>query len=224
VFERFSDRARRAIVYAQEEASSLAHHYIGSEHILLGLIREREGIAARVLGSLDISLEQTRADLVALVGEGETAPTQHIPFTPGAKKVMELSLREALQLRHNYIGTEHVLLGLVGGGEKVAAQVLANRGARPDRVRAAVMELLAEGAPGEARSGSAAARPLREAERLSEGAEPAAEPRCPRCRSELQGSVGYKVLEVEPVDGETDVRTVAFAFCRRCGTSYGTVP
>ncbi len=124
MFERFTDRARRVVVLAQEEARMLNHNYIGTEHILLGLSHESEGVAAVALETMDISLEAIRDQVVASIGRGEAAPTGHIPFTPRAKKVLELSLREALQLGHNYIGTEHILLGLIREGEGVAAQVL----------------------------------------------------------------------------------------------------
>ncbi|HEV3498592.1 MAG TPA: Clp protease N-terminal domain-containing protein, partial [Actinomycetes bacterium] len=143
MFERFTDRARRVVVLAQEEARHLNHNYIGTEHILLGLIHEREGIAARALTALDISLEAVRGEVTEIVGRGQSAPTGHIPFTPRAKKVLELSLREALQFGHNYIGTEHILLGLIREGEGVAAQVLVKLGASFDRVRQQVVQLLA---------------------------------------------------------------------------------
>ncbi len=142
MFERFTDRARRVVVLAQEEARMLNHNYIGTEHILLGLIHEGEGVAAKALQSLDISLEAVRAQVEEIIGQGQQAPNGHIPFTPRAKKVLELSLREALQLGHNYIGTEHILLGLLREGEGVAAQVLVKLGADLNRVRQEVIQLL----------------------------------------------------------------------------------
>ncbi|MGO1739260.1 MAG: ATP-dependent Clp protease ATP-binding subunit [Actinomycetaceae bacterium] len=142
MFERFTDRARRVVVLAQEEARMLNHNYIGTEHILLGLIHEGEGVAAKALEALDISLEAVRAQVTEIIGEGQQAPSGHIPFTPRAKKVLELSLREALQLGHNYIGTEHILLGLIREGEGVAAQVLTKLGADLNRVRQQVIQLL----------------------------------------------------------------------------------
>jgi ATP-dependent Clp protease ATP-binding subunit ClpC len=156
MFERFTDRARRVVVLAQEEARMLNHNYIGTEHILLGLIHEGEGVAAKALESLGISLEAVRQQVEDIIGQGQSAPTGHIPFTPRAKKVLELSLREALQLGHNYIGTEHILLGLIREGEGVAAQVLQKLGADLNRVRQQVIQLLSgytggkEAAPGEA--------------------------------------------------------------------------
>jgi ATP-dependent Clp protease ATP-binding subunit ClpC len=142
VFERFTDRARRVVVLAQEEARLLNHSYIGTEHILLGLIHEGEGVAAKALESLNISLDAVRAQVEEIIGQGGSSPSGHIPFTPRAKKVLELSLREALQLGHNYIGTEHILLGLIREGEGVAAQVLVKLGADLSRVRQQVIQLL----------------------------------------------------------------------------------
>ncbi len=142
MFERFTDRARRVVVLAQEEARLLNHNYIGTEHILLGLIHEGEGVAAKALESLSISLEGVRAQVEEIIGQGGSSPSGHIPFTPRAKKVLELSLREALQLGHNYIGTEHILLGLIREGEGVAAQVLVKLGADLSRVRQQVIQLL----------------------------------------------------------------------------------
>jgi ATP-dependent Clp protease ATP-binding subunit ClpC len=142
LFERFTDRARRVVVLAQEEARLLNHNYIGTEHILLGLIHEGEGVAAKALESLGISLEAVRQQVEEIIGQGGSSPSGHIPFTPRAKKVLELSLREALQLGHNYIGTEHILLGLIREGEGVAAQVLVKLGADLSRVRQQVIQLL----------------------------------------------------------------------------------
>ncbi|MCP4961869.1 MAG: ATP-dependent Clp protease ATP-binding subunit [Actinomycetia bacterium] len=152
MFERFTDRARRVVVLAQEEARLLNHNYIGTEHILLGLIHEGEGVAAKALESLGISLEAVRSQVEEIIGQGGSSPSGHIPFTPRAKKVLELSLREALQLGHNYIGTEHILLGLIREGEGVAAQVLVKLGADLSRVRQQVIQLLS-GYSGPASSG-----------------------------------------------------------------------
>ena len=142
MFERFTDRARRVVVLAQEEARLLNHNYIGTEHILLGLIHEGEGVAAQALESLKISLDSVRKEVESIIGSGSSAPSGHIPFTPRAKKILELSLREALKLKHNYIGTEHILLGLIHEGEGVAAQVLVKLGAGLPRVREQVIQLL----------------------------------------------------------------------------------
>jgi Clp amino terminal domain, pathogenicity island component len=143
MFERFTDRARRVVVLAQEEAVLLNHDYIGTEHLLLGLAHEGQGVAPTALESLGISLESVRREVEATVGRGKRKPTGHIPFTPRAKKALELSLREAMALGHNYIGTEHILLGLIREGEGVAAQVLVKLGADQDRVRQQVVQLLA---------------------------------------------------------------------------------
>ncbi|MFT4297428.1 MAG: ATP-dependent Clp protease ATP-binding subunit [Micropruina sp.] len=142
MFDRFTDRARRVIVLAQDEARMLNHNYIGTEHILLGLIHEGEGVAAKALEALGISLEAVRGQVEEIIGQGQQAPTGHIPFTPRAKKVLELSMREALQINHPYIGTEHILLGLIREGEGVAAQVLIKLGADLNRVRNQVLQLL----------------------------------------------------------------------------------
>jgi hypothetical protein len=142
MFERFTDRARRVVVLAQEEARLLNHDHIGTEHILLGLVHEGDGVAARALTELGISLEAVRAEVEEIIGRGTEPAGGQIPFTPRAKKVLELSLREAMALGHNYIGTEHILLGLIREGEGVAAQVLAKLGASQDRVRRQVVQLL----------------------------------------------------------------------------------
>jgi ATP-dependent Clp protease ATP-binding subunit ClpC len=142
MFERFTDRARRTVVIAQEEARLLQHNYIGTEHLLLGLIHEGEGVAAKALESLGIGLEAVRQQVEEIIGRGQHEPSGHIPFTPRAKKVLELALREAIQLGHNYIGTEHILLGLIREGDGVAAQVLVRLGADLNRTRQRVIEVL----------------------------------------------------------------------------------
>jgi ATP-dependent Clp protease ATP-binding subunit ClpA len=138
MFERFNDRARRVIVLAQEEARMLNHNYIGTEHILLGLVHEGEGVAAQALESLNVSLDLVRQQVEEIIGEGQAAPTGHIPFSPRAKKVLELSLREALKIGHNYIGTEHILLGLIREGEGIAARVLWSQGLDVETIQDAV--------------------------------------------------------------------------------------
>jgi ATP-dependent Clp protease ATP-binding subunit ClpC len=142
MFERFTERARQVVVLAQEEARALKHNYIGTEHLLLGLLREEEGVAARVLDALEVSVEEVRAAVVRIVGSGEESPQGQIPFTPRAKKVLELALREALSLGHNYIGTEHILLGLVREDEGVAARILLDLDAEPEKIRNEVMRTL----------------------------------------------------------------------------------
>jgi ATP-dependent Clp protease ATP-binding subunit ClpC len=142
MFERFTDRARRVVVLAQSEARLLQHNYIGTEHILLGLISEGQGVAAKALESLGVSFDAVRAEVEEIVGRGDESPAGHIPFTPRGKKVLELSLREALQLGHNYIGTEHILLGLMREGEGVGAKVLQKMDIDLDQVRLKVVDLL----------------------------------------------------------------------------------
>jgi ATP-dependent Clp protease ATP-binding subunit ClpC len=154
LFERFTERARQVVVLAQEEARTLKHNYIGTEHILLGLLREEEGLAARVLESLDITTERVRSQVVRIVGSGEEVTSGQIPFTPRAKKVLELALREALSLGHNYIGTEHILLGLVRENEGVAARILLDFDADSDKIRNEVIRMLS--GPGGRRQGAGA--------------------------------------------------------------------
>jgi ATP-dependent Clp protease ATP-binding subunit ClpC len=145
MFERFTERARRVVVFAQEEARELNHSYIGTEHLLLGLMRDADSVAAQALQELEIRQDAVREQVTEIIGRGKRSPSSHIPFTPRAKKVLELSLREALQLNHNYIGTEHILLGLVREGEGVAAQVLIKLGGSLSRVRDKVIELAPPG-------------------------------------------------------------------------------
>ncbi len=215
MFEQFTDRARRVVVLAQAEARLLNHNYIGTEHILLGLVQEGEGIAAKALDSLGVPLQTIRDQVVEIIGKGGESPTGHIPFTPRAKKVLELALRESLQLGHKYIGTEHILLGLVREGDGVAAQILQRLGADLTRVRQAVVSLLsgytedpATGDPGTPKPES----------------DPEAWPLCPRCRGSLEETASYRVLELRPPGGEGETRAVQFAFCGRCGTWLGTIP
>ena len=188
----------------------LNHIYIGTEHILLGLVHEGEGVAARALESMSISLESIRREVQDIIGVGQAAPTGHIPFTPRAKKVLELSLREALQLGHNYIGTEHILLGLVREGEGVAAQVLEKLGADLDRVRQVVVQLLSGYQAGAFQ------------EVLPEEPRPTG-PLCPSCRSPLEISLGYRSVTAQSAeDEEGEELTVRVAFCTRCGRAIAT--
>jgi len=213
VFERFTDRARRVVVLAQEEARMLDHNYIGTEHILLGLIHEGEGVAAEALTSIGIGLDAVRGQVEQIIGKGGAVPTGHIPFTPRAKKVLELALREALQLNHNYIGTEHLLLGLVREGEGVAAQVLQTLGGDLDRVRQAVIRRLRE-------LGQAPSAP-REEEIEGEGT--LRGPRCPRCDADLAVFATYRTITVADEE-ESAGRKAAFVFCRRCSYTLGMLP
>jgi ATP-dependent Clp protease ATP-binding subunit ClpC len=160
VFERFTERARQVVVLAQEEARTLKHNYIGTEHLLLGLLREEDGLAASVLRSLDVTVERVRAQVVFIVGAGEEVPEGQVPFTPRAKKVLEMALREALSLSVNYIGTEHILLGLTFDNEGVAAQILLDFDADSETIRHAVIGMLSGSeAPAQVRSTSVGWRP-----------------------------------------------------------------
>jgi ATP-dependent Clp protease ATP-binding subunit ClpC len=210
LFERFTDRARRVVVLAQEEARLLNHNYIGTEHILLGLIDEGQGVAARSLDSLGISVDKVRQEVEEIIGTGPGTPG-HIPFTPRAKKVLELSLREALQLGHNYIGTEHLLLGLIREGEGVAAQVLGKLGADLGLVRNKVIELL---------SGYHVEEETEEISResqteifVSTGA-----PLCPNCSSSLAGSIASQKLQTS---GDDDAPAAVVFYCSTCGRALG---
>jgi ATP-dependent Clp protease ATP-binding subunit ClpC len=149
LFDRFTESARQVIVLAQDEARALKHNYLGTEHLLLGLLREESGLASRVLQSLDMTLEEVRAQVARIVGEGETVATGQIPFTPRAKKALEFSLKEALSLNHNYVGTEHLLLGLVRENDGVAAGILLDFDAHAEKIRNEIIRLLSRGAPAE---------------------------------------------------------------------------
>ena len=147
MFERFTERARQVVVLAQDEARALKHNYIGTEHILLGLLRQEKGLAARVLESLGITVEEVRAHVARMIGQGDEVTQGHIPFTPRAKKVLELSLREAKALQHGYIGTEHILLGIVRENEGVAARILLHFDADAETIRSEVIRMLSGGEP-----------------------------------------------------------------------------
>ena len=223
VFERFTDRARRVVVLAQEEARMLNHNYIGTEHILLGLVRERDGVAAKALDSLNIRLDAVRREVEEIIGQGQAVPRGHIPFTPRAKKVLELSLREALQLGHNYIGTEHILLGLIREGEGVAAQVLQKLGADLIRVRQTVIQLLAGYTAGaEVRKVEGGAEMEEElAKEIAPTVVPAADaPTCPSCFAALDETLAVRELETMAKGESLSVR---IAYCGRCGVALGAV-
>jgi len=221
VFERFTDRARRSVVFAQEEARMLNHNYIGTEHILLGLLREHDGIAGKALTSMGVSLEAARGQVEEIVGPGHAVIPGHIPFTPRSKKVLELSLREALQLGHNYIGTEHILLGLIREGEGVAVQVLEVLGADRNRVRQTVLQLVSGStAETEAAGGEAVGV-------FTEGVSPTSEPlgddapTCPNCFGALDETLAVRVLETTAEDEPLFVKIV---YCSRCGVALGALP
>jgi ATP-dependent Clp protease ATP-binding subunit ClpC len=208
MFKRFTDPARRVVVLAQEEARMLNHNYVGTEHILLGLIHEGEGVAAKALESLNISLEAVRDRIQEIVGQGQLAPRGHIPFTPRAQKVLELSFREALQLGHTNIGTEHILLGLIREGEGVAAQVLQQMGIDLRQAGREVTRLLSGEHPAAAETAGAA-----------RSVELAA--RCASCQAWLSDSARITALEVQDEEGRPT--TVRLLYCSRCGVLIGTV-
>jgi ATP-dependent Clp protease ATP-binding subunit ClpC len=225
VFERFTDRGRRVVVLAQEEARMLNHNYIGTEHILLGLLRERDGVGAKALESLSVRLDEVRRQVEEIVGQGRAAPTGHIPFTPRAKKVLELSLREGLQLGHNYIGTEHILLGLIREGEGVAAQVLQKLGADLNRVRQTVIQLLSGYIGGVATASGETAAPAVASFRVGGTEVPIApereHPTCPTCFASLAEHARVRRLEIESEGGN---RPVDVLYCGRCGITLGILP
>jgi ATP-dependent Clp protease ATP-binding subunit ClpC len=222
VFERFTEKARRAVILAQEESRELGHDHIGTEHLLLALIREQEGIAGQALSEAGITLDDARKKVEELFGRGETEPKRrsgkrwrhHVPFTPRAKKTMELALREALGLGHNYIGTEHLLLGILSLGEGTGSETLTELAADPAQLRENLLKL----------TRAHAASPkieFREVElEMGEGAVGGESPgpKCPRCDSDLSETAGITTLDVPGAEG---ARSVTFAFCRRCGSSLG---
>ncbi len=198
----------------------LNHNYIGTEHILLGLVREYEGVAGKALTSLDISLEAVRQQVEEIIGQGQAAPTGHIPFTPRAKKVLELSLREALQLGHNYIGTEHILLGLIREGEGVAAQVLQKLGADLHRVRQTVIQLLSGWTEGAESSGGEEIGVLTETVGASVEMVGDDAPLCPNCFGGLNETLSVKAVETT---AEGEHLSVKIAYCSRCGVALGPI-
>src|SRR5205807_6010184 len=217
VFERFTDRARRVLVLSQDEARALNHNFIGTEHLLLGVIREENGLAAKALTSLGISLDRVREKVKETIGPATVGYEGSPPFTPRAKKVLELSLREALQLGHNYIGTEHILLGLVREGEGVGAQVLAGCAGGLARVRQSVLELIP--GHGEAPEPSAPAE-IRPPRGSVFGTEP---PPCSHRAKDLEGALGYRRIEAAGDAGQPGLPVMA-VYCTRCGTTLAILP
>ncbi|MGP0030008.1 MAG: Clp protease N-terminal domain-containing protein [Acidimicrobiales bacterium] len=209
MFERFTQETRKVLVLAQEEARLLGHGFIGTEHILLGLRREGDGIAAKALESLDVSLVSLRERVKSTIGDAGTAPSGSPPFTPRAKKVLELALREALQLGHHYIGTEHLLLGLIREGEGVATTVLVDLGVEPSRVRQEVIKLMSD---------HGTDVPV---ERREEGGG-APEPRCPQCGVGVSEMVRYRSITARPDRGDDTSGSIVVnvLYCGRCGTPF----
>jgi hypothetical protein len=213
VFERFTDRARRVLVLAQEEARLMNHSFIGTEHILLGLIDVEDGIAAQALRRSGITIEAARAAVEEAVGIAGEPPSGSPPFTPRVKRVLELSLRDALQRGHSYIGTEHLLLGLIQEGEGVAVSIIADLGADLQELSQEVVGLMSGGTVGLEVGGT-------------EGPVPAVHgvpPRCPRCRAGLADEARYKTIEVSPGDSASNAPAVSvtMVYCNRCGTGVG---
>ncbi len=225
MFERFTDRTRRVLVLAQEEARLLNHNFIGSEHLLLGLIREGEGesVAAQVLRALGITLEAARTKVAELIRAAEYySSTGSPPFTPSAKKVLEFSLREALQMGHNYIGTEHMLLGMIREGESMAVQVLFELGANRDQVRAAVLRTLDGHTDEPVRSWVESSPATRVNVRAPSGAAAAAV--CPGCRIDLADTLRWRTQEVPGAEPTDPVRDVVVWWCRACGRTISVTP
>ncbi len=233
MFERFTDQARRVLVLAQEEARSLRHDFIGTEHMLLGLVREGGSLGARALADLGVTLDAARARVMEKIGPAPGPagdPADDPPFTPRAKKVLELSLREALQLGHSHIRAEHILLGLVREAEGVAAQVLVELGAQLSEVRHKVIEMLLE----DATAGHLDQPLVEDTDTPSTGGQVAAEtpppaspgdpPRCPHCRAGLADQAAYRTLSV-PADAEhAELHTFGVVYCRACGRALAFRP
>ena len=218
MFERFTDRARRVLVLSQDEARGLNHNFIGTEHLLLGVIREEDGLAAKALTSLGISLDAVRKEVKETIGPAASGYEGSPPFTPRAKKVLELSLREALQLGHNYIGTEHILLGLVREGEGVGAQVLAGFGGGLARVRQSVLELI----PGHGEAGEPSAHA--EASHPPGGSVFATAPSlCSHRAKDVEGALGYRRIEASGEAGQPALPVIAL-YCTRCGMTLAILP
>ncbi len=214
MFERFTDRSRHVLVLAQEEARLLNHDFIGTEHILLGIIREGDGIGARALQSLGIYFEAARQRVVETIGMAGSAPSGSPPFTPRAKKTLELSLREALQMNHNYIGTEHLLLGLVREGDGVAVSVLTTLGADPARVRQEVIRLIS-GAGDPRGVVSAHGQDMPDTASATSPWEPC----CPRCRRPVSETARFRTIKVLSDNEDEDPLSVTIVYCRLCGTA-----
>ena len=201
------------LTYAQDEASQLNHSFIGTEHLLLGLLREEDGVGAHALRSLGVSFQAVRDQVQEIIGAAGTLPAGAPPFTPRAKKVLELALREALQLNHSYIGTEHILLGLVREGEGVAATVLVSLGADLPRVRQEVNGLMSGGqeTPGGRRVGAPHPAPAH--------GSPPREPRCPGCGTNITATARFRTIVVPPDEGDADPLPIHVVYCLGCGTA-----
>lgn len=226
MFERFTEKARRVVILAQEESGELGHDHIGTEHLLLALIREEDGIAAQALNETGITLDDTRKKVEELVGQGEPEPKrrsgkrprQHVPFTSRAKKTMELALRESMGLGHNYIGTEHLLLGMLSLGEGRGSETLAELAADPAQLRENLLKLTRAHAEAPRMEFREVELEMREG-----GARESLTPRCSRCDAELSETAAVSTMEVPAEKGMGFTWTVTFVFCGRCGTSLGVI-
>lgn len=219
MFERFTDRARRVVVLAQEEARMLRHNYIGTEHLLLGLIHEGQGIAAQVLAGMDVDLQAARSEVERVVGRGRTPPASHIPFTPRAKRVLEHSLRQAQKFGHNYIGSEHLLLGLLEEDRGVGLQILQELGADRLSIRQQAVNLMTFDP-----DGAGIQQEFREEVSLSVHGPDAAEPRCPRCLEELGDRLRAQTRYATDDTEDERSHRVLVVWCGNCGTVLGTHP
>jgi ATP-dependent Clp protease ATP-binding subunit ClpA len=217
MFERFTDRARRVIALAQEESRALNHNYIGTEHMLLGLIRERDGLAARALESLRISLKGMRQEVKEIVGEGEATPPGHVPFTPRAKKVLENALRESLGLGQNYVGTEHLLLGMLRESEGVGCQALVRSGFSLQQIRDATLGVIVHQPKG------GQTIPIAQEPTKAKVLESVIGRRCPGCARLLEDTARYHALEVPSDAGEGSSISVHVVSCIGCGHVLGLV-
>jgi ATP-dependent Clp protease ATP-binding subunit ClpC len=206
------------LVLAQQEAGLLNHSFIGTEHILLGLIHENDGVAAKALASLDISLEAVRDKVDETIGIGSGVPMSSPPFTPRAKKVLELALREALQMGHSYIGTEHLLLGLLREGEGVAATVLVSLGADLSRVRQRVLQLL-PGTEVEELTGDPSVTGRSLTVPFGVELQPNRGPLCPQCRASLSDAARYRTMAVDAESGDEEPISIDVVFCQQCGVT-----
>jgi ATP-dependent Clp protease ATP-binding subunit ClpC len=222
VFERFTDRARTTLVMAQEEARLLHHNFIGTEHILLGLLRQEDSVAGEVLTSFGVSLDTARRQVQHTLGAATAASTKtelgSPPFTPRAKKVLELALREALQLHHSYIGTEHLLLGIIREGEGVGAKVLIDLKVDLGAARQRVLQFISEHLDNDPSEGSERAPG---STHLSRAATLQTGPRCPQCRAQLADVARYRTVDVQPdsQEGDTDPAKTYVVYCTVCGVS-----
>jgi len=214
MFERFTDRARQVVVLAQEEARGLNHNYIGTEHLLLGLLHEGEGVAALVLEELGIRIDAARTGVEEIIGRSDKPAPAHLPFTPRAKKILELALRESLSIGHNYIGTEHILLGLIREGEGVAVKVIRDLGADVDRIRPTVLERIGNPRP-------RAKRKTGRRDRRVGSLQPD-EPSCPTCGRDLASTARVRRLLL-PTDDASEVE-INVVYCGGCGRTLGTAP